>query len=328
VSRRLLGPALVLAVALTGCAGPDVASSSRLSTPLVVSVGAAQHLPKGVPGTFVGLSNGRRSTVGLYSSATGRRIRGLSHTTDDQVLALGDHGKALFLSDGDADQRRPCTRRVSLVSGASHALPICATGLAISSDGRMLAYTAVAHNGLTIALVIRDRATGRHRSVVLYRNCKGCNNAVEGAALAWAPDDRHLAVSIGYTAAIQSLQVLGAWHGTIAKTPATERCNGEHTACEDPAYDSSGRLIFTRFGPQFGEVAEVRLSGHKLRTLHRFSAHRYFGNPVVDSAGNAFIWQNRTKQGRPAGTYVWVRGHVHLLLGAVRSRAVLPLLWN
>jgi hypothetical protein len=283
-------------------------------------------LPSGVPRRFVGQAQSVAASFGVYETATGQRVAAIGRASHDDPLALSGDGRSMFVS-GPKGPHGHCTSRVNLATGRLHRLAFCATGLAVSSDGRMIAYTTLSRNDLTVRLVIRSRATGRHRTLLLYRNCKGCNNAITGAELAWAPDDDHLAISIAYTESIQTLQVMRPWRGSVTHAPFVMRCNGIGRTCERPAYDRQGRLLFTRFGPDF-RFCEVRRSGHRVTALRCFSNLAGFDLFVVDSSGNAFMWQASDSHGRHARTDLWTRGHTYRLFGDTRSRAVIPILWG
>jgi hypothetical protein len=305
-------------------AGVSAISASNRTSSETPPERVVRHLPAGVPSTFIGGRVGNIG-VGLYSTATGRLIRMLSRSQNDIALALSSDGRAVYVSNSRRVTGR-CTRKVPVTSGPARAAGFCAANLAVSRDGQMLAYTTV--DGLTVSLVVRNRATGWHRRLLIYRNCRGCNNGVGGAELAWSPDDRHLVISIAATAAIQSLQRLNVYTGRVWAAPVVAQCNGNTTTCDTPAYDSRGRLLFTRVD-RHGQLLEVRWARQHLTVLHRFSTHRYGFEPiVVDSAGNAFMWQSTNAHNRGRRTDVWVDGQVHELYASKLSASLIPDLWH
>jgi hypothetical protein len=320
--RFAVAPIVLSCVLMTGCGGGrQIALSSRQS------VNAAASLPAGVPRTFVGADNAPGATVGLFATSTGQLIRQLTTDSNAGPVALSGDGRSVYISN-QRQLRRPCTERVRLATGRAHRLAFCATGLAVSPDNRMLAYTAESANGLTVKLFIRDRQTGRHRSLVLDRLCKGCNNGVDGAGLSWSPNDRYLAVSIAYTASIQDLHVLPAWHGTLRSAREVAQCDGEKAICMNQSYAPNGGLIYTQIGPRHQIVREVSWSGRHLTVLHRFTGSQADVIPVVvDSAGTAFLWHTVDEHG-PQHTYLWVNDRVHALHRSVRTEDVLPELWH
>jgi hypothetical protein len=144
--------------------------------------------------------------------------------------------------------------------------------------------------------------------------------------LSWSPSGNRLAVSVGYTAAINTLQVLPAWRGTLADAPIIAGCNGDQRSCQQPGYDQKGRLLFTQNGPS--GVSEDRWNGHKLAVLYRLTAHRYGFDPVlIDPAGTDLLWQTTNAHGRQATTDIWSDGTVHQIYGNTISRRIDPQIW-
>jgi hypothetical protein len=235
-----------LASCVTTGSRPTPVWPGRSAAASIALRGHGRALLSGVPSQLVGEPRSPSGPIGLYATATGSLIRAFPGTGNDEVLGLSGDGRTLYLSDFTGS--RKCSRAVSLRSGRSRRLSFCATGLAVSPDDRMLAYTSLSHRGRVVTLVIRDTVTDRHRSVVIASNILHCGNCLTGAALAWSPDDHHIAVSVPYTASIESLSVMNAWHGGLAAAPTVARCDGEHRSCSSPGYDTDGRLLFTNSG--------------------------------------------------------------------------------
>jgi hypothetical protein len=321
--RRLAGLFVVALVVLTGCAGGEGVPGSRASSP-AISARAANGLPAGVPNRFVAVTVHHRG-LGVFATSSGRLLRWLPHTRRATPLALSHDRRSLYLSDETNGNARRCTRRVDLRTGRSRRLGFCATGLAVSADGRMLAYTWLGRDGLSVWLTIRDRVSHRHRRVLVDRNCGGCNNGVDGASLSWSPSDRRLAVSVSYTAAINTLQLLSTWRGTLAHARIIAGCDGDRRSCKEPGFDRKGRLLFTDDGPN--RVSEDRWNGHTRTVLYQLPLDRYGFDVLVDPAGNALLWQTSNANGRQQTTDIWINGAVHEIYRNSISRRIDPQIW-
>jgi hypothetical protein len=101
-----------------------------------------------------------------------------------------------------------------------------------------------------LELVTRNLVTGQHNTIIMAAKVFPGNNWPPGvSSLTWAPDDVHLAGQFGLTAAINDVQVSGAFtartlsHSRTAPTPCTAT---DKPACEesDPAYLASGALTY------------------------------------------------------------------------------------
>jgi hypothetical protein len=192
----------------------------------------------------------------------------------------------------------------------------------------MLAYTSARGCGRTIWIVVRDRKAGTTRRILLTRNAPTSNNAVVGAQLSWAPDDRHLAVAVAPAAAINALFVVNA--RTAAKLPATaiKPCSGREDECLDPSFDRRGRLTFLKWRNQLGHYPErvVRWQhGRAIRllTLSRNQSARRTAS-IASDAGDAVLIQGGISRHQ---IWRWSRGRVTLILSSSRRQLVSDALW-
>lgn len=241
------------------------------------------------------------------ATRTGRVLRALADTgpRGPEPLALSPNGKWVYESRDDGVYRPNCTSKVSVATGRVRRTAICATALAFSRDARMLAYTRLASRGLVTLLVLRDTRTGWQRTLVASRTCAGCQGS-PGFSLAWAPDDRHLAVATATTASLSGLQVLDTRVGDLRSAPAVTGCRSRlGPDCQRPAFDEAGRLIFVR-----NDSAVVRVNGRdQLTVLHRIP-RRCPACSFITYAdhGNAFIWASATA--RRQTVFAWRAGRV------------------
>lgn len=298
----------LLVASLLGC---SAAPSGPLRKP-VVTAAPTPPLLRGAPGQLVeDLASGKG--VGIFDAETGRLLRSVVTARPSYLMTVSHGGRYAYMSDATPPSGAPCVARLNLDTGEERQLGICATDLAVSADGRMLAYTEVGgRHGLRTSLVIKDRRTGRHRRTLLAQNCKGCNNGIFGADLSWSPDDRHLAVAVYATAAIVSLQVLPAWRGSVATAPSVLGCRRVDPSCRRPVFDDSGALIFVRQGRRLG-LSVVRLVHGILTRLYAFAPRRYGDDPLIDPRTDAFIWQDTDARGRDRRTHLWFGGVVRQL---------------
>ena len=159
--------------ALAGCA------TTTVPTPTARSIA--------YPASFVGVL-GNSASISLFDSTTGRLEKTIATGADQPELAPAT--KALFFVRKGED----CTSalwRLSLVGGTPKQVGklLGLTDYAVSADGRLIAYTSQeCGTGGNASLNVLDIGTGMSAEVA------GADGSATG--LAWAPDDKHLALSV------------------------------------------------------------------------------------------------------------------------------------
>ena len=263
--KTVLGAAAALVVAVAaGCASgtpaaPASASASAHPVAVIARTGAVAAGP--VPAAFVASLRPAKAGRGgdrlaLLSSRTGALLRWLTpqpQRASDEVLSVRG-GWAYFVSDPAGVGSRPGTPspavwRVRLTGGRAQLVHAGAAGYAISPDGHAVASLISADHGNVLEIVARNLVTGRQHTIVMAtKPDPRANNWPPGiASLTWAPDDVHLAVQFGLTAAINSVLVFDAFTAATvaAGRTAPAPCTVSDVCAElDPAYLASGALSY------------------------------------------------------------------------------------
>jgi len=299
--RRVAAMALaVTATAIVaGCTGGTPASSptSAATSP---AAGAAAELPAvfAASVSFLTADHGALGErIALLSSRNGHLVRWLTPRRDgtfDAVLSVHD-GWVYFLRDVGSVS----VWRVPVAGGGAQFVLAGATAYAVSPDGRAVAYVTSADHGDDLELVARNLVTGRQNTIVMAtKPDPDANNWPPGVSgLTWAPDDAHLAVQFGLTAAINRVLVFDAFTARTLADGRTAPSACEVTArpvCEEfePAYLASGALTYV--------VQRISGSGAASASLIAWQAGRRA--TLFSFPGGAFPTYDMTAQGQA----IWV----------------------
>jgi hypothetical protein len=249
--------AITVTAMVAGCAGAtpvsEPASAHPVATSASLRAGAGGTLPAEFAASLSFWSpTADRGELGeriaLLSSRTGDLTRWLTPRQDrtfDAVLSVHD-GWVYFLR-GLANSS---VWRVPVAGGRTQLVLAGASGYAVSPDGRAVAYVVSADHGDVLELVTRNLVTRRQNTIIMATKVFPGNNWPPSvSSLTWAPDDVHLAVQFGLTAAINYVQVFDAFtartlgDGRTAPSPCTVT---DKPVCAqfDPAYLASGALAY------------------------------------------------------------------------------------
>ena len=233
----LLGLGLVVAVAIAGCGG---GSRPR-------AAGAAPAAP--YPASFVAISHDTTAPgITLYSSASGRAMRRLTDGSRDIDPILTTNHRWVYFVRVPA---RPCPVQLWRVgSTGGKATPLTTAGypggpVAVSPDGKMLAYTANPPGPCTLqdsprSLVLVNLSTGRSHRIAA--------GIVWG--MAWSANDQKLAVvSPNATSGRSQIRLIsdpfGATTADLNGTPPLACPTDGACAETSPSFDAQGELFYT-----------------------------------------------------------------------------------
>jgi dipeptidyl aminopeptidase/acylaminoacyl peptidase len=223
----------------------------------------------------------------------------------------------------------PALWRVSVAGGRPRPTDLRTTSLAISPDGRMVAYTSSRRCGRTIWVVVRDRKDGSTRRILLAHNVPTSNNPIETAQLSWAPDDRHLAIAVAPAVAINALYVVNARTADTLPATTIPSCGGRTDECLDPAFDHSGRLTFLKWRNQIGRIPErvIRWQPGRASRIFTLGRNQSAGGTASIAAGGAdgavlIEGGNRRHQ-----IWRWSAGRMSLIRSSSRRMLVTDVVW-
>jgi hypothetical protein len=263
--RRLRRTSLALlvvaaAIAVTACGGSSHAHTTAAhSTPApTTSSPATSTVAAGpsYPSSFVAVSRSKATPgVTIFSSATGHPERRLTDTDRDIDPMLAEHGRAVFFVHVPTKVCPVMLDRVSVSGGSARQLTTAGFPggpVAVSSDGRMLAYTGTPPGTCRLThannwLVLRNLQTGQvHRIHYLVWG------------VAWAPGDHTLAVVVPDAAngrgEIRLISdPFSATPAQLAHAPSIPCPDRRLCAETSPSFDSAGTLSFTAMISPDGE---------------------------------------------------------------------------
>ena len=302
---------MALAVAVTammaGCTGGTPASRPTSAHPAAADAtmgdGTARSFPPVFAASFplrptaTGGNPGER--IALLSSRTGDLLRWLTPLQKgvfDAVVSVRD-GWVYFLRGGTSAS----IWRVPITGGVAHRVRAGYIPSAVSLDGQVVASVTSVDHGDVIELVARNLVTGQRNAIIMATNPdNNANNWPPSIfSLTWAPDDTHLAVQFGLTAAINSVLVFDAFtattigDGRTAPAPCTVT---NSSSCDefDPAYLASGALTYF--------IQRISSSGTASASLVAWQAGRR--TTLLSLPGGASQIYNMTVQGQA----IWVDG--------------------
>jgi hypothetical protein len=296
VPRRIGWAALVLVAAgVAGCGG------SGRSPTTSASAGARPYPP-----SFVAVSRTRSAPgVTVYSSATGQPLRRLTHGDRDIDPMPARGGRTVFFVHVPAKVCPVQLDRVAATGGT--ATRLTAAGfpggpVAVSRDGRMLAYTGTRPGTCRLTkpndwLALRNLRTGAvHRIHVLVWG------------LAWSPDDHTLAVVVPNASTGRGEIRLIA--NPFDAAPAQFRA-APAIACPDsracgetsPSFDAGGTLSYTAMISPDGDrcwltrctgwtyaLVSVHGTDSRIDTSRRLATDAVLSASDVSADGHAFLY--------------------------------------
>jgi hypothetical protein len=296
---RLTGltAAIVTALAVAACGGSGHRSTSS-TTP---------NRTAAYPATFVARSTDAKAPgIAIFSAHGGQRLRRLTDDARDiDPMLTRDRGWVYFVRV----PQDPCPvqlERVPATGGAPQRLaPAGYPGgpVAISADGRMLAYTTTGTScrldAAASTLVLVDLATGQiHRIAGIIWG------------MGWSPDDHTLAVvgpdpSTGRSVIKLVSNPMSAGPPQLRAAPAISCPTADPCAATSPTFDAHGALFYTAMiSHEPGDrcwlspchdwtYALVSDRGGRTRLLstQRPSGDAVLGAGVVDADGSAVIYR-------------------------------------
>jgi hypothetical protein len=315
---------------------------SRRGGPVSRRGGKRSRAP-GYPAYFAasvsGSGRGARQGLALFSSSTGKLVRWLLHSKAGPTpVAVSPGGKWLYYYNQAALARSRCRAnafsepwlwRVPVRGGPPHWAGIRSTSIAISPDGRMVAWVSARGCRRTLRITVWNRETGAIRRILLASNRRGSRNPVFGAQLSWAPDDTHLAVALAPDSGSNTLAVIDARQArSVAGARSIGPCAGRYVGCLDPAFDVRGRLSFLRWlekGETLNEWVMRWRDGTATR-LWRLNGSQSagLGSIAVDRSGDAVLLESYSQYPE-----IWrlAAGHAALMLRSARAFVVLSPVW-
>jgi hypothetical protein len=178
-------------------------------------------------------------------------------------------------------------------------------------------------------LITKDQVTGQRNTIVIATNPEGGDNnwPPQVTDLTWSPNDAQLALELAPTAAISSVQVLGAFTATSINdaTPAPASCPIAEVSAlcteTDPAYLAGGGL-------SYAIASGGRTSLVTWRDGHRTVMHVFAGalSQQYDmTAQGQAIWIRSPS--RPFTIWCWSGGPVTEITALPTTEAPVMVAW-
>jgi hypothetical protein len=310
---RIVLALIAAAVAVAGCGGSGKSHTTRAST----SASGARY-----PASFVAVSRASSSPgVTVYSSASGRPLRRLTDGARDIDPMLADGGRSVYFVHVPAKVCPVQLYRIPSAGGDATRLTTAGFPggpVAVSSDGRMLAYTGTHPGSCRLTkpngwLVLRNLQTGQvHRIHFL------------AWGMAWSPGDRALAVvapdpSTGRSVIRLLPHPFTATAAQLRAAPTISCPDGRACAQTSPSFDGRGTLSYAAMISPDGErcwlekctgwtYALVTRDGARSRivTSRRLSGDAVLPSSNVSADGNAFLYT--LPYGKAARIWRWSGG--------------------
>lgn len=326
------------AAAIIGAAIPAVLASARAASAGQDGIPALGRAA--FPGALVAAVFGTGPGQGLaeFSPANGRLVRWLVRSSQSPVpAAVSPDGQRVYFYYQDAVPNcprngftEPALWWVPARGGRAKRAGVRTTAITFSPDGQMEAFSSTSRCGRVIRIVVRNLRTGARRRIIVWRNTVTTREPVFTPQLSWAPDDRHLAVSVSPAPAISSVAVVNALRATdVIQARPIAPCVGLSNVCLDPGFDIRGRLTFLKWRNELNPGPEwvMRLHRDRAVRLFRLSSDQsgYFTASIaVDRQGNAVLIQG----GRQVPEiWRWSGGRSQLLIRSTRQMVVILPLW-
>ena len=300
-----------IAVAVAGCGGSGKDHTTQ------TTASASRY-----PSSFVAVSRSASAPgVTIYSSSTGRALRRLTDGARDIDPMLADGGRSVFFVRVPSKVCPVQLYRIPSTGGTAKRLTTAGFPggpVAVSQDGRMLAYTAT-HPGtcrLTSPnswLELRNLRTGRvHRIHFLVWG------------VAWSPDDHTLALvvpnpSTGRGEIRLISDPLRATAAQLRAAPAIPCPDSRACGETSPSFDAAGTLFYTAMISPHGNrcwltrctdwtYALVTVHDHQSRiaTSRRLVSDAVLPSSNVSADGNAFVYS--LPAGKAARIWRWSGG--------------------
>lgn len=268
----------------------------------------------GYSATFVAVSSDPRAPgLTVYSAATGKALRRLTHDDRDGQPSLSADGRRVYFAH--AGPSGGCSTelwRVPLAGGPAREVSSAGEPgdqIAVSADGRRLAYVAAPGGPCD------PRAGATTVVVVNLKNGRRHTISGEVTGLAWSPDDSTLAVvSLTPPTATGRIRLISdpfranrVTAGLLLPCPTRTQCDAQ-----SPSFDRRGDLFYVAtippragnycwFGVCFGwTYALTSVAGSKTRVLASVVRRDAEATTAtVNEAGTAIIFTLPAESGYP-----------------------------